>query len=194
MVLDAALRLFAHHGYGATSVRQIADEAGVSIGAVYHHFPDKESLFRTLIDEYREITDDPRVPFNRAMRQGQFPNNLEQLAWAARETVRQYRDYQALFFVDVIEFGGTHVRDYYAQLARRFAEFADSDGGVASRVRDGVSPSASMMLAARIFFTYFQMEVLFGVTEPFGKSSADVVREVADILRSGIAPPKGVPV
>jgi AcrR family transcriptional regulator len=187
MVLDAALRLFARHGFGATSVRQIADEAGVSIGAVYHHFPDKESLFRTLIDEYRAVTEDSRFPYNRVIRQGQFPDNLEQLAWAARDSVRQYRDYQALFFVDVIEFGGNHVRDFYANLAKRYRELLASDPDIVSRLRDGVEPGSTMLLTARIFFMYFQMEMLFGVEQPFGKSSAEVVKEVTDILRHGIS-------
>jgi AcrR family transcriptional regulator len=188
LVLDTALRLFAHQGYGATTVRQIADEAEVSVGAVYHHFPDKESLFRTLIDEYRAISESPRFPFRRAMLQGEFPNNLEQLAWAARDSVRQYRDYQALFFVDMIEFGGDHVRNFYAEVFARMQALAAQDGELSKRVRTGVTPVSAMLLAARIFFTYFQMEILFGIPEPLGKSSAEIVKEVADILRNGIAP------
>jgi AcrR family transcriptional regulator len=190
MVLDAALRLFSHHGYGATSVRQIAEEAGVSVGAVYHHFPDKEAIFRSLIEEYKAITNEPRFPYYRAIRTGLFPNNLEQLGYAARDSVRQYRDYMALFFVDVIEFQGEHVRDFYSGMADRFSAFLEEQrlrgDDMTSRVRAGVSPRSALMLASRIFFNYFQMEILFGVAEPFGKSSAEMVREVADILRSGI--------
>jgi AcrR family transcriptional regulator len=190
MVLDSGLRLFSHHGYGATSVRQIAEEAGVSVGAVYHHFPDKEAIFRSLIEEYKTITNEPRFPFYRAIRTGLFPNNLEQLGYAARDSVRQYRDYMALFFVDVIEFQGEHVRDFYAGMADRFTAFLEEQRGrgddMQARLRAGVSPRSALMLASRIFFNYFQMEILFGVAEPFGKSSAEMVREVADILRSGI--------
>jgi len=190
LVLDAALRLFARHGYGATTVRQIAEEAGVSVGAVYHHFPDKEAMFRALIEEYKAITNEPRFPYYRAVRTGLFPNNLEQLGYAARDSVRQYRDYQALFFVDVIEFGGDHVRDFYAGMADRFTAFLEEQRArgddMTSRVREGVSPRSALLLASRIFFNYFQMEILFGVAEPFGKSSAEMVREVADILRHGI--------
>ncbi len=190
-VLDAALRLFSQKGYGPASVREIAEQAGVSVGALYHHFPDKESIFRSLIDEYREITDQPRFPFYRAIRTGLFPNNLEQLGYAARDSVRQYRDYQALFFVDVIEFGGEHIRDFYAGMADRFAAFIEEQrtqgDDMGTRLRPGVSPRSALLLASRIFFNYFQMELLFGVPEPFGKSSAEMVREVADILRNGIA-------
>src|SRR5581483_10786709 len=178
-VLDAALRLFSQKGYGPASVREIAEQAGVSVGALYHHFPDKESIFRSLIDEYREITDQPRFPFYRAIRTGLFPNNLEQLGYAARDSVRQYRDYQALFFVDVIEFGGEHIRDFYAGMADRFAAFIEEQrtqgDDMGTRLRPGVSPRSALLLASRIFFNYFPMELLFGVPEPFGKSSAEMV-------------------
>jgi len=191
LVLDAALRLFSQNGYGPTSVREIAEQAGVSVGAVYHHFPDKESMFRSLIDEYREITEQPRFPYYRAIRTGLFPNNLEQLGYAARDSVRQYRDYQALFFVDVIEFGGEHIREFYSGMADRFAAFIEEQRAqgddMTVRLRGGVSPRSALLLTSRIFFMYFQMETLFGVAEPFGKSSAEMVREVADILRNGIA-------
>jgi len=190
VVLDAALRLFARHGSGATSVRQIAEEAGVSVGAVYHHFPDKEAMFRALIDEYKTITTEPRFPYYRAVRTGLFPNNLEQLGYAARDSVRQYRDYMALFFVDVIEFNGDHVRDFYAGMADRFSAFLEEQKAngddMSSRMREGVSPRSALLLVSRLFFNYFQMEILFGVAEPFGKTSVEMVREVADILRYGI--------
>jgi AcrR family transcriptional regulator len=188
-VLDAALKLFSHHGYGATSVRMIADEAGVSIGSVYHHFPDKESLFRFLLDEYREITDQPRFPFYRAIRAGMFPNNLEQLGYAVRDSVQQYSEYQCLFFVDMIEFNGEHVRTFYREMAERFAKLVEErrevGDDIASRLR--VSAISSLLIVSRIFFTYFQMEILFGVEQPWGKSATEAVQEVADILRNGIA-------
>src|SRR5437762_13182252 len=101
-VLDAALALFSHQGYRATTVRDIADEAGVSTGNVYHHFPDKESIFRTLLDEFSAITETKRYPFTRALLAGRFPDDIEELGIAARESVREFREYIALIYVDVI--------------------------------------------------------------------------------------------
>ncbi|MFA9270788.1 MAG: TetR/AcrR family transcriptional regulator [Baekduiaceae bacterium] len=40
----AARRLFARQGYGATTIEQVADEAGVSVRTVFRHFPRKEDL------------------------------------------------------------------------------------------------------------------------------------------------------
>jgi AcrR family transcriptional regulator len=43
-VLDAAVELFAQHGYDGTSVNQVIARAGVAKGGFYHHFASKEAL------------------------------------------------------------------------------------------------------------------------------------------------------
>lgn len=53
-VLDAALRLFARHGYAAVSMRQIAREVGVQAGALYNYTPDKQSLLFDLMKRHME--------------------------------------------------------------------------------------------------------------------------------------------
>ena len=51
-VRDAALRLFAEHGYAAVSMRQIASEVGVQAGALYNYTPDKQSLLFDLMQAH----------------------------------------------------------------------------------------------------------------------------------------------
>jgi AcrR family transcriptional regulator len=43
-ILDAALRLFREHGFDHTTMRDIASEAGMAVGAAYYHFRSKEDL------------------------------------------------------------------------------------------------------------------------------------------------------
>ena len=50
-VQTAAVRMFAHHGYAATNMRQIATKAGISTGSIYRHYASKEELFDELIDQ-----------------------------------------------------------------------------------------------------------------------------------------------
>jgi AcrR family transcriptional regulator len=56
-IIDYAARVFARRGYGQATVQDIADEAGISMGALYHHFPSKEELFRAIIEDHvrREV-------------------------------------------------------------------------------------------------------------------------------------------
>jgi len=49
LIRKAALRLFARHGYGAVSMRQIAAEVGVQAGALYLYTRDKQSLLYALM-------------------------------------------------------------------------------------------------------------------------------------------------
>jgi len=190
LVLDAALRLFSTRGFRATSVRDIAEAAGVSTGNLYHHFPDKEAIFRTLLDEYREIVASEEFPLFRVLQNEGFPDNLEDIGFAARDSIKQYRRYMLLIFVDVIEFDGTHIREFYKGLTIRFREIVEEHPAIKDRVRPNVSASAAMQLVARTFISYFQLEILFGVSEPFGKESKQIVADIADMLRCGIAQQK----
>lgn len=71
-ILDAAERLFAANGYGATSIRSITREADVNVAAVHYHFGSKEKVLRGVLDrivgpvndrrrELIEALDDPTV-------------------------------------------------------------------------------------------------------------------------------------
>ena len=192
-VLDAALALFSHQGYRATSTREIAERAGVSTGTVYHHFKDKETIFTELLDVYWKAIDEPDFPTNKALTTGTFPENLEDIGRAARESVRLYRPYVALIYVDVVEFGGSHIRNFYSDMAGRFGRFvsAHKDAlNLEARLRPEIAPASAVMLAFRTFLQYYAVELVFGVSDHFGKNDEEVVREIAHILRHGMLKPE----
>jgi AcrR family transcriptional regulator len=49
-LLETATRLFAERGYDHTPIELVLAEAGVSRGALYHHFPSKVALFDACLD------------------------------------------------------------------------------------------------------------------------------------------------
>ena len=51
-IQDAALQLFAQHGYAAVSMRQIAREVGVQAGALYNYTPDKQTMLFDLMQSH----------------------------------------------------------------------------------------------------------------------------------------------
>jgi AcrR family transcriptional regulator len=57
-LISAARVLFGERGYAATSTEEIVERAGVTKGALYHHFADKERLFRAVFEQVqREVSD-----------------------------------------------------------------------------------------------------------------------------------------
>ena len=54
LVREAALKLFAQHGYAAVSMRQIAAQVGVQAGALYLYTPDKQTLLFQLMRDHME--------------------------------------------------------------------------------------------------------------------------------------------
>ena len=61
-ILDGARRAFAQHGYEGATVRLLEEETGLSRGAIFHHFADKDALFLALAqedaDEVASVVDD----------------------------------------------------------------------------------------------------------------------------------------
>jgi AcrR family transcriptional regulator len=52
-LIAAARRLFGEQGFSATSVDEVVKAAGVTKGALYHHFRDKDDLFRAVVEQVK---------------------------------------------------------------------------------------------------------------------------------------------
>ena len=189
-VLKAALALFARQGYRATSMRQLARRAGLSVGNLYHHFGSKEAIFQRLIDQYWEVLLDPELPLNKIFAARRFPDDLEEMAAAIEQVVSENSSHILLIYIDVIEFKGKHIRAFYQQMADRFA--ATYTESFAERKRAGelgeADPLVAVMLATRWFFYFFTVEKCFGVPMHFGLDTRQAVHEFSRILRSGLDP------
>ena len=60
-ILDACVDLFTERGFSGTSMRAIAEAAGVNIAAANYHFGSKEGLLSTIVDHHREQIDARRA-------------------------------------------------------------------------------------------------------------------------------------
>ena len=69
--LELAMQVFWSQGYEATSLREIAEELGVTKAALYYHFPTKDDIVRSMIDE--RIADRQLLKLLRARENAQPP-------------------------------------------------------------------------------------------------------------------------
>src|SRR3990167_5796958 len=57
-ILEAAIKVFSEKGYSQTTIREVAERAGISVGGVYIYFKNKEEIYFTLLkyllDEFRD--------------------------------------------------------------------------------------------------------------------------------------------
>jgi AcrR family transcriptional regulator len=188
-ILDAALGLFSTQGYRATSMRDVAQRALVSIGNVYHHFDAKETIFRELLDAFWRVVETPEFPVTHALTVGTFPENLEALGQAAQESIAKYRPYIRLIYVDVVEFEGSHIRKFYSEMAsvfERFVEVHKDEIRIEGKLRRDIPPAEAIMFVFRTYLQHFAVELVFGVPDLYGKSTGQIIREISDIMRNGL--------
>jgi len=192
-VLEAGLRLFASQGFRATSIREIAEASGMSVGNLYHHFGGKEAIFQRLIDDYWEYLLDPELQLNKVFSRAEFPDDLEGMAAAIEQVVIEKREQILLVFIDVIEFGGKHIRTFYETMADRFQKaYASSFEEMRGQGRLGeVNPLVAVMVCTRWLFYFYTVERCFGVPMHFGMGAAEAVDEFAKIVRYGLLPRPG---
>ncbi len=144
-ILDAAIRVFARQGFHATRVSDIADEAGVAYGLVYHYFKSKDQVLNELFVERWSLL---LAAIEETDRTSAAPR--EKLAAVAGFIVDSYVHDPELMKVIIVEvtraansFGRTHlpeIRRAYQSIAKIVA-----DGQQAAAFRDDVDPMFASM-------------------------------------------------
>src|SRR5262245_45280680 len=95
-LLDAAVRLFAHKGYPATSTREIVEAAGVTKPMLYYYFQSKEGLLAAALTHFID-------PFHERLRQvlasSREPySELVELVWAHLDFCQEHKPLARLFY------------------------------------------------------------------------------------------------
>jgi TetR/AcrR family transcriptional regulator, fatty acid metabolism regulator protein len=126
-ILDAAIRVLARQGYHGTRVSDIADEAGVAYGLVYHYFKSKDEVLNELFTERWSLL---LAAIEEADREQETPR--EKLSEVAAFIIDSYRYDPDLMKVIVVEvtraansFGRTHLPEInraYEMIAAIVAE------------------------------------------------------------------------
>lgn len=185
----AALEEFIRSGYSASSTRRIARAAGLTAGAMYAHYENKEALFGAVVKSYQQrvVGEDAETPLRQVLEESEFPHDLVRLARAIRDLVRSNRAYWLLWYIDIVEFEGQHFRSQVAPkallgapgLRRRLESLRD---GQALRV----DPDVAFVMVYMHLFNYYVVETLFGGEDHYGVPEDQAVQAMVDVFLNGM--------
>jgi AcrR family transcriptional regulator len=110
-ILDAAIKVFARKGFHASRVSEIADEAGVAYGLVYHYFKSKEALLSELFSERWALLLEATARADESGSSGR--EKIDAVAGFIIESYRHDPDLMKVVIVEVTRaansFGRTHI-------------------------------------------------------------------------------------
>jgi AcrR family transcriptional regulator len=131
-ILLAARTVFGRQGFHAATIEQIADEAGLSNGAIYYNFASKGELFFALLEER---THERLGDMRRALGRGGGARSAEQEARAITRAMRESREWRLL----TLEF---------VAHAARTPSLADKLQALRASYRDGVAEVLEQRMGA----------------------------------------------
>jgi TetR/AcrR family transcriptional regulator, fatty acid metabolism regulator protein len=180
-ILDAAVRVFARQGFNGCRVSDIADEAGVAYGLVYHYFRSKDEVLDTLFVERWDVL--LQVIGDQARRPAPVRDRLHAIASFIIDSYRHDPELMQVIIVEVTRaansFGRRHlpkIREAYDGIAGIVAG-AQDDG----QFRDVITPDFAAMAfygAIEQVLTGWIFGVLPGGDDEFERAKAFVVETI----------------
>ena len=184
LILAAAVRVFAHRGYHTSRVGDIAEEAGIAHGLLYHYFGSKEEVLETIFRENWRILIEA---FRQVEASGTSP--LDQIEGVAKILLRSWRADPDLVRVLIREITRSphlqgqvdEIREAFL-IIRRIIERGQAEGQF--------RPELDARLATWVFYGGLE-EILTGWALgelPYGDDDIALAeRTVVDLLRGGLA-------
>lgn len=184
----AALALFTKQGFHGTNIREIAENAQVSTGAIYTYYPTKEALFVSLVQNYElrmkplrdQMFSNLQMPFSK--------RDIRRLASQIRSIVYDNADYWLLMYIDVIEFNNQHFAQAFQGLVEKIRRRV---GPMLSEVRRqkgwcGKDPAFVFASMYMYIFEYFLIEKLFQGNRHLGVSDEEAIEGFAELFSRGV--------
>ena len=188
-LIETAHALFLKYGFHGTSMRQIADKAGLALGGIYNHFANKEEIFAAVLDAYH-----PYHVMLPALENAQG-DNAEAFIRDAAERVRlSLEEARAdtkllpLMFMEIVEFQGRHIKAIVERLFPTVLGFIQRFVEKRDQVRDLPAPVILRAFAALII-GYVLTELILKNSTILKQSHYNWFDDMVDIYLHGIIRP-----
>lgn len=192
-ILDAALEVFAAHGYEGASIHAIAQRAGVSKANVFHHFASKEQLYLAVLrSASRSWSEDlahvPAIP-------GGFPAQLQAMIHRTLQHLMRESAQSRVVLREMLENGALRGRQLSEEIFADNFEieteiFRHAQAG--GKLRSGVDPVLAWMMTVAVCAFFFQTRdvMCFNPAYPYANSPDRYAQGICDALLHGIAAPR----
>ncbi|MBM4264996.1 MAG: TetR/AcrR family transcriptional regulator [Deltaproteobacteria bacterium] len=182
-ILAAARNIFAHYGFRRAGLEEIAREAGISRTALYHHFRNKEDIFRATCDGIysRAIANAERAVADAATLDAQLVGALEaQIGWIYRLVSNSRHGFE------IVDETSRLCSDITAAATKRAAKLLArvlreaEDAGKIATARAGFTPESA---------ANFLLLCAHGLQGPpsHAPSASQYARRLADLVRLTVA-------
>ena len=182
-ILRVAMQVFGRRGYEATSMKEIAKAANLTVGSIYHYYPSKADLFIAAAGELYAIC---QRGFSRFLNQhAAFPERLSVLLQAGKEFFKEEEDLQRFAMGLPTEL--RHHHELRQALAPQYNQFAELYRRVATEAQNrGELPANTSPTIVAII-----LEVLFSTAFPqmaraAGEDFEQIVVQLDAVLQKGL--------
>ncbi len=184
-ILDAAIRVFARQGFHSTRVADIADEAGVAYGLVYHYFSSKDEVLNELFTERWSLL---LAAIDEADAGSSSPRQkLEAVAAFIIGSYRHDPELMKVIIVEVTRAANSFGRTHLAEIRRAYDSIAKivADGQRSGDFRADIDPTfASMCFYGAIeqLLSGWIFELIPAADRDFERAEELVVKAICDGL------------
>lgn len=184
----AALQLFTKQGFHGTNIREIAEKAEVSVGAIYTYYPTKEALYVTLVRNQKTHMEKLRDQMFSSLQDIFSKNDLKQFAAEIRIYVYNHPEFWLLMYIDVIEFKNQHFAEWFHNMPEQFRSRMAPVLNKAKRQPGwcGQDPAFAFATIYLHVITYFLIEKLFQGNRHLGVSDEQAMEKFIQLLSGGL--------
>ena len=180
---DAAMELFLTQGYAATSMRQIADEAGLALGGIYNHFSSKDEIFGGIIVDkhpYKQIL--PAVLAAEGETVEEFFKNAFQIVTTEMDKRPEFVN---LMFIELVEFKGKHGAGMIKEIAPKILPVFEKVIKARKSLRV-TNPAVLMRSFMGLIMSYYVTGMLISNSIISKLMPANISNQYVDIYLHGI--------
>ena len=176
-IIEAAHDLFITQGYNATSMRQIAQQAGIALGSIYNHFSSKDDIFQAVFIENHPFLE--MLPTIEAAQGDTVEALVRDAADKMMTFITNKPDFLNLMFIELVEFKSAHVRGLFEKTFPRGLKIVQRLTTVEGNLRDIPVPILLRSFIS-IFFSYYLVDVILGEIAPpeFSENAMDHIVEI----------------